>query len=836
MAGRLAQRRSAAADGHDGNSRQGVPISRYASAPGVGGGGDNTTEDDGSDESDESPSTWDRMRSNWRTAASSVASAGLLGAAPASALEGTSGTRHFDQRGSIAREGTENFHGKLRSEQEIALAEAEEQQLRASYEEHSQQRARVRQPQQEASVSALQMGGPQFHEEDGSDGEQHEAKDAVDLEKGLKHPATSVQLHEKLAAVSTKVGSGSGGETEDPEARSKKRLAAISDPDIRAMLDPHSTQRQSEEEILSWSDEKLIELVKNFDLADMEVMMRKLKERTVETDGAQLSAEDLTTSLSCRNLGYSVNGVTMLQNVSAYVRPGQLVAVLGGPDAGITTLLDVLAHRTRGRGEVYGDIFVNRRPLDASFGRQIGYVTKHDTHLPQLTVSETLYFSARLRNPGLTSRAAILRVALTMKLLGLLHCWKTPIGDDIIRGVSGGEKRRVSFGLELVGGHNLILADLPTNGLDSGSALSLLQVYKSTTLIGRSLLCSLVQPSPAIYALLDSVLVLSKGATLYFGPADLAERHFAALGFVRPHAKSVPQFLEELSAAPEKFAGPQRIGRNVGVAGMQSQRPLALLREREERNKRSRHQLIKGSSFAPASGQLQQPHSRWPSAQQVLSLKSHTEGGHADDEEHDLELGGGGSGHPHVEDGAAANLGSSPDPMLPEDLEVSDAGSRARVGAWKTLVNGYQGSVFNDDCNWVLYNQLTPLPVFAEKKKKANQKKKKKKIDAHNTPVHNTQPEMEMANGVSAKAAASAPHAASTAHSKAAATHKPFDLHSPHATSFGVQFSENLARMCVLFYRNRALWLLNFCKSIAIGLIIGSLSESHEICARAPHG
>ena len=80
-----------------------------------------------------------------------------------------------------------------------------------------------------------------------------------------------------------------------------------------------------------------------------------------------------------------------------------------------------------------------------------------------------------------------------------------------MRGISGGEKRRVSFGLELVGGHNLILADLPTNGLDSGSALSLLQVYKSTTLIGKSLLCSLVQPSPAIFALLDFVLVLSKG-------------------------------------------------------------------------------------------------------------------------------------------------------------------------------------------------------------------------------------------------------------------------------------------------------------------------------------
>jgi ABC-type multidrug transport system ATPase subunit/ABC-type multidrug transport system permease subunit len=785
---RLAQRRSAAAaDGKDHHA----PIARYASQPLPNASPASSTEeedDDTSPSEDTAPSVWDRVRANWKGAAQAIASAGLLSSAPASALEGTSGSSRMDQRNVLARViGTS--HGKQRGQE--TAGEIEDKQLRASYEEHSEQRQHVQEPEQEeVELSGMQIGGPQFHEEEDSRGAE-ESKEAVDLEKGLQRRASSQVV------------------TDNATARLQKRLANISDPDVRALLDPNSKEYASEAELLKWPDEKLIELVKNFDLSDMEAMLTKLKKGQMISANTPLSAEDLTTSLSWRNLSYSVDGVTMLQNLSGYVRPGQLVAVLGGPDAGITTLLDVLAHRTRGRGEVLGEMYVNRRPLDASFGRQVGYVTKRDIHLPQLTVSETLYFSARLRNPGLSGRGATLRVALTMKLLGLLHCWKTPIGDDIVRGISGGEKRRVSFGLELVAGHNLILADLPTNGLDAGSALSLIQVYKSTTLIGRSLLCSLVQPSPAIFAMLDFVLVLSKGANIYFGPADLAEKHFASLGFDRPKEKSVPQWLEELSAAPEKFAGKQSIGMRINTANaFKSQRPLALLREREERLKKDRARLITSStSFADAAISVHEA---------VHSVPT-------------FEL------HPQ----------NSPDPLLPDDFSPdTDSSAAMRVNAWKALVNGFQSSVFNDDIGWVLYNELTPLPVFREDKRIKKRKKKPNKNqlqrDQQRSIERDTQVEIEMATRnaqlshppgtVEYETAVRAMQAEvptrkskQTSVSTTTSPHKPFDRYSPHVTSFTVQFIENLARMCVLFYRNRALWLLNYCKSLFIGLTLGTL-------------
>ena len=290
--------------------------------------------------------------------------------------------------------------------------------------------------------------------------------------------------------------------------------------EIRDVLDPDSSSFLNESTILKWSDAKLMELVKCFEPEHVEGLLTKLRRGQLQAEGAVADGrspaaimEDFTTTLSWRNLYYSLNGTVLLQNVSGYIKPGMLVAVLGGPDAGITTLLDILAQRApvggSSGGQLLGDIFVNRRPPDATFGRRVGYVKKDDIHLPQLTVAETLYFSARLRNPHMSRRVAFVRVALIMKLLGLLHTWSTPIGDDLIRGISGGEKRRVSFGVELVAGLQTLIADLPTNGLDSTSALSLLHVYKSMTRIGRAMICSLVQPSPYIFALLDMVSCFS---------------------------------------------------------------------------------------------------------------------------------------------------------------------------------------------------------------------------------------------------------------------------------------------------------------------------------------
>ena len=167
---------------------------------------------------------------------------------------------------------------------------------------------------------------------------------------------------------------------------------------------------------------------------------------------------------------------------------------------------------------------------------------------------ETLYFSARCRLPAATPDKLVrFRTLLFLKFLGLSHVKDNIVGNAMIRGISGGERRRLSFGVEMVVGHSVLLADLPTNGLDSATAFAVMRTMRFATLASTSMLCTIVQPSPELYALFHRVLVLSKGAVVYFGPPDLAEEHLSALGFNRPGEKTTPQFLEEMSAAPERF-------------------------------------------------------------------------------------------------------------------------------------------------------------------------------------------------------------------------------------------------------------------------------------------
>jgi ABC-type transport system involved in cytochrome c biogenesis ATPase subunit len=304
--------------------------------------------------------------------------------------------------------------------------------------------------QREDSVSR----GPTFHEGTDVLAEDVPTSSSIPVHPPSEHASAASA---RLAAKASSAAPGGGGKLQNrkssalkgydsrpPEERKAERiqqaLAKIQDPDVRALLDPSNEKYFDDSSMREWPMEKLKAFVMAFEPDLIETFLQKVKVAGIRDPNAESIAPE--TAISWRNLYYSVNGTTMLQNVSGYVKPGMLVAVLGGPDAGITTLLDVLAGRTSPKSELMGDIFVNRRKPDHTFKRQVGYVQKQDTHLPQLTVSETLYFSARLRNPDMTRKAALMRVAIIMKLLGLLHTWNTLLGDDNIRGVSGGEKRR----------------------------------------------------------------------------------------------------------------------------------------------------------------------------------------------------------------------------------------------------------------------------------------------------------------------------------------------------------------------------------------------------------
>ena len=136
-----------------------------------------------------------------------------------------------------------------------------------------------------------------------------------------------------------------------------------------------------------------------------------------------------------------------------------MVGLIGGPDSGISPLLLALAQQMNEKNVKGGEILYDGVKPGVSYSKAVGLAVKQDTHLPALTVFESLYFSARLRVPDVIPDSAIrLRVKIVMKLLGLSHVANSPVGDAITRGISGGEKRRLGFGLEMVAGHSCIVS------------------------------------------------------------------------------------------------------------------------------------------------------------------------------------------------------------------------------------------------------------------------------------------------------------------------------------------------------------------------------------------
>ena len=320
-------------------------------------------------------------------------------------------------------------------------------------------------------------------------------------------------------------------------------LDSISDPKVREVVDPNSSV--SMHEMSQWSDEQLDQLVDAFSPEFIPGLIKK----AIRLEGGKTAQ-----SLSWDSLTYTnAQGEQLLKHVSGYLNPGQMVGILAGPDGGATPLLNILAGREKAKAWT-GEVLYNGQPPSSDFNRFTGYVNKDDTHIALLTVFETLYFSARLRLPeAIPDNLVRFRVKVVMKLLGLSHVADSIVGDQAVRGISGGEKRRVSFGVEMVAGRECLLADLPTNGLDSATAYGLIRTMRFTCKAGTSMMCSIVQPSPELFRLFHRIIVLSKGAVLYFGPPSHAERFIADSGFMRPSYKSLPQFLEELSSAPEKF-------------------------------------------------------------------------------------------------------------------------------------------------------------------------------------------------------------------------------------------------------------------------------------------
>ncbi|KAL3512961.1 hypothetical protein ACH5RR_025678 [Cinchona calisaya] len=245
---------------------------------------------------------------------------------------------------------------------------------------------------------------------------------------------------------------------------------------------------------------------------------------------ARLAWKDLTVMVTLNN-GETQN---VLEGLTGYAEPGSFTALMGPSGSGKSTLLDALSGRLAANAFLSGTILLNGRRAKLSFGTA-AYVTQDDNLIGTLTVRETIAYSASLRLPDrmpwLEKRSLVESTIIEM---GLQDCADTVIGNWHLRGISGGEKRRVSIAVEILMRPRLLFLDEPTSGLDSASAFFVTQTLRGLSRDGRTVIASIHQPSSEVFELFDRLYLLSGGKTVYFGQASEAYEFFAQAGFPCP--------------------------------------------------------------------------------------------------------------------------------------------------------------------------------------------------------------------------------------------------------------------------------------------------------------
>eukprot|EP00842_Homolaphlyctis_polyrhiza_P005452 jgi/Hompol1/5908/HPOL_004754-RA len=240
-----------------------------------------------------------------------------------------------------------------------------------------------------------------------------------------------------------------------------------------------------------------------------------------------LPAPHLGVGISVNDLSYTVGSKQILKNLSGEFPGGQLTAIMGPSGSGKTTLLDILAGK-RKSGSLKGSFSVGK-DLSALALRSIrGYVDQEDVFMPTMTPREVLMFSASLRLPeSISTKDKRERVNLVLEELGLTGIADSRIGNSLKRGISGGERRRLSIGVELIVNPGILFLDEPTSGLDSYNAAQVMETLSTLAHKSkRTVICSIHQPRSDIYAMFDQVVLVSNGSIVYFGAGNAASQHF----------------------------------------------------------------------------------------------------------------------------------------------------------------------------------------------------------------------------------------------------------------------------------------------------------------------
>ncbi|BFI30920.1 ATP-binding cassette, subfamily G (WHITE), member 2 [Marchantia polymorpha subsp. ruderalis] len=248
--------------------------------------------------------------------------------------------------------------------------------------------------------------------------------------------------------------------------------------------------------------------------------------------------------------------VPLLDQISGEARDGEILAIMGPSGSGKSTLIDALAQRIVPES-LAGTITLNGEQVSNSLLKSISaYVMQDDLLFPMLTVEETLMFAAKVRLPSSSHSVARKRerVGQLLLQLGLHGVAHTIIGDEDHRGVSGGERRRVSIGIDIIHDPLLLFLDEPTSGLDSTSAFLVIKTLQKIARAGSIVILTIHQPSYRILGLLDRLIILAFGQKIYGGPPSELNSFYAAFGRPVPeHENSTEHgldLIQELQSSP----------------------------------------------------------------------------------------------------------------------------------------------------------------------------------------------------------------------------------------------------------------------------------------------
>ncbi|KAK9368335.1 ABC-2 type transporter-domain-containing protein [Lipomyces kononenkoae] len=276
---------------------------------------------------------------------------------------------------------------------------------------------------------------------------------------------------------------------------------------------------------------------------------------------------DIVTSALNSITKVSRRRIQILRDFEGLLQPGEMLMVLGRPGSGCSTFLKTVAGDTHGfymdQNSYMNYQGVPFQLMKTQFRGEVLYNAETDVHFPHLTVGQTLYFAALARTPSNRIRgvsrekyAGHMR-DVVMAMLGLSHTVNTKVGDDFVRGVSGGERKRVSIAEAMLGGAPLQCWDNSTRGLDSATALTFirnLKLFAQTT--QTTSLVSLYQASQDAYDQFDKVTVLYEGRQIFFGPTNIAKQFFFDMGFTCPERQTTGDFLTSLTNPSERMVRP----------------------------------------------------------------------------------------------------------------------------------------------------------------------------------------------------------------------------------------------------------------------------------------